>query len=484
MPSNRREIPFTGPPYKTTNTFLNFQECVNYFLESYPSGKGDKFVLRGCPGLTQWIDVGTGKPIRGMLQIGANLIVASNDKVFRVTPGKTVTQVSGSLDIADSVVSMAENGLQIMITNATGNGYIYTAADNSLQNITDPDFPGATQVTFLDGFFLVNKPDTSQFFKSGLNNGLTWDSLDFSSAGWKPDDLVGIFSDHRDLWLPGKNGIEIWYNTGSTTAFNFSRRDGAEIEVGLAAANSMANIDNAVFWVGRNEKGQGRVFRALGFQAAVISDPAITEAINLYPDISDIIGMTYLIDSHPMYEISSESGDQTFVFDSATNLWHERRSKRTIPGGTKIGRHRVQNHAFFAGEHLMGDIQTGKIWEHRRDVYKEGSFHLPVIRTTMAMENEQDPISVLELQILFTPGVGLQSGQGSDPVVIISWSRDGGKTFSNEHDISIGKVGEYENRARVLQLGQGRNWVFKVKVTDPVLRDIMSSYAIIEVDEG
>jgi len=485
MPSNRREIPFTGPSYQSANTFLSNQQCINYFLESNPSIKGVKNVLRGAPGLKQWVDVGTNAPNRGMLEIDGNLIVVSSNKVFKITPNRTVTLISNILDIKDSAVSMAENGVQIMVTNAAGSGYIYTASDSSLQTITDPDFPGASQVTFLDGFFLVNRLNTAQFFKSGLNNGLTWDGLDFSAAGWKPDNLVGIFSDHRDLWLPGKDGIEIWYNNGSTTAFPFSRREGAEIEVGLAAANSMDNIDNAVFWVGRNEQGQGRIFRALGFQAVVISTPPITEAINSYPDISDIIGMTYLVDSHPMYEISSKSGDQTWVFDSSTEQWHERQSRRTEAGGKSVtGRHRGQNHVFFAGKHLMGDLQSGIIWEHTRSVFKEGSFVMPAIRSTLAMESEQDQITVNELQVLFTPGVGLQSGQGSDPVVIISWSRDGGKTFSNEHDISIGKVGEYENRARVLQLGQGRNWVFRTKITDAVNRDIFGAYAIIEVDSA
>ena len=485
MPSNRREIPFTGPSYQSANTFLSNQECINYFLEAYPTRKGDKFVLRGAPGLRQWVDVGTNAPIRGMWEIGSNLIVVSSNKVFKVTSGGTVTLISNILDIADTVVSMAENGVQVMITNAAGNGFIYTASGETLQVITDPSFPGATHVTFLDGFFLVNRPNTAQFFKSGLNNGLVWDSLDFSAAGWKPDNLVGIFSDHRDLWLPGTDGIEIWYNNGSTTAFNFSRREGAEIEVGLAAPDSMDNIDNAVFWLGRNKQGQGRVFRALGFQAVVISTPPITEAINSYSSISDAIGFTYLVDSHPMYELTFPSGDATWVFDSSTSQWHERQSRRTEAGGkVVIGRHRGQNHVFFGGKSLMGDLQTGKIWEHRRDVYKEGSFTMPAIRTTLALEDEQDPLSILELQILYTPGVGLQSGQGSDPVAILDWSVDGGFTWSNEHHLPIGKVGAYENRARELQLGQGRNWIFRVKVTDPVLRDIMSAFAIIEVDSA
>lgn len=486
MPSNRRQIPFTGAAYRNSNSFLSAQESINYYLERLPSVEGERYILRGSPGLLSWVNLATTTPVRGMIVGGNNLYVVSSDKLFKITSGKVATEVSGSINTTfNQTVSMAYNGLQVMIVDSDATGWIYTVADDTLEQITDSNFPGAGTVTLQDGFFIVNVPDTSQFWKSNLNDGLTWDSLDFSSAGWKPDNLVRVFSDHRDLWLPGEDTIEIWYNNGDASSFPFTRREGAEMEIGLAAPESMARINNAVFWLGRTENGHGQVFQALGFKPQVISTDPITEAINSYDVIEDAIGFTYLLDNAAMYEITFPTADASWVYDSSINQWHERQSRRTdLSGRTVTGRHRVQHHTFFAGKHLFGDFETGKIWEMTPESYKEGAFHMVSQRSAITFEKNQDPITVDELQVLFTPGVGRVSGQGSSPVVIVSWSGDGGKTWGNEHQLSLGALGEYENRVREMQLGQNRNWVFRVKVSDPVNRDILDGYAVFEVDDG
>lgn len=477
MPTGRFEIPFVGPAYKGLNPFLNPQECVNYFLEPYQTMKGNKLALRGCPGLTTWANLATGAAIDGMIKIGSYLMAVSNAKLFKISSAKAVTEI-GSIDISGTV-QMAQNGLQAMIATPSTQAYIYTLADDSLVRITDTDFPGASSVTFQDGFFIVGRPNTASFYKSHLNDGLNWDSDDYSTAAWKPDNILSVFSDHRDLWLGGEETIELWYNNASSSEFPFSRREGTELEIGLAAKHSFGGIDNGVFFLGRDRNGYGYIFRCVGYQPAIISTPPITEAINSYSDISDAISSTYYIDNNSMYELTFPTADKTWVFDSSQNQWHERRSR--ISGVT--GRHRVQNHVFFDNKHLMGSISDGKIYEHSRQVYDEDGEELEATRTTLAFQNNQDMITVNELQVLYTPGVGLVSGQGSDPLSIISWSKDGGKTWSNERQVSIGKMGEYENRARVLQLGQGRNWIVRAKITDPVNRDILGAVAMAEVDE-
>lgn len=487
MPSNRREIPFVGPAYQSANIFLNAQQSINYFLEPYPALGKNKFALRGCPGLREWCDLGTDAAVRGLLTTNDYLFAVSSNKVFRINSAGVATEV-GTINASSGFIAMEENSLQVMIIDSDTDGYIYTISTEAFVQITDADFPGASGLTFQDGFFIVTKPDTAQFFVCALNDGTDWDSLDFSSAGWRPDNLITIFSDHRDLWLGGTESIEVWYNNGNSAGnFIFTRRDGAEMEIGVAAKASFSRIDNAVFWLGRNENGYGQVFRSVGYQPIVISNEAITEAINGYSTISDAIGFSYLLNNNPMYELTFPTADATWVFNSALppeRAWHERRSRRIEDGDWVSGRHRVQNHAFFADKHLMGDIENGKIYEHTRDVFAEDGTEMEATRSTVAFEMNQDWITVNELQVLFTPGVGLTTGQGSDPVALISWSGDGGYTWSNEHEIKIGKKGEYDRRAIKRQMGQNRNWVFRVKVTDKVNRDIMGAYCDIEVDEA
>lgn len=75
---------------------------------------------------------------------------------------------------------------------------------------------------------------------------------------------------------------------------------------------------------------------------------------------------------------------------------------------------------------------------------------------------------ISRLEIEMQRGVGLITGQGSDPQVMLSISRDGGMTFGPEVWMTPGKIGEYLTRIYTTRLGRSRDWVFKLVVTDPV----------------
>jgi hypothetical protein len=57
---------------------------------------------------------------------------------------------------------------------------------------------------------------------------------------------------------------------------------------------------------------------------------------------------------------------------------------------------------------------------------------------------------------------------GLDPQVSLSWSDDGGHTFTPERAISMGEIGQYHRRCIWRRLGQSRDRVFRVTCKDPV----------------
>lgn len=65
-------------------------------------------------------------------------------------------------------------------------------------------------------------------------------------------------------------------------------------------------------------------------------------------------------------------------------------------------------------------------------------------------------------------GVGLVSGQGDNPKVMMSISRDGGHTYGAEVVREIGKIGEYRRRAVFNRVGRSRDWLYRFRITDPV----------------
>ena len=65
-------------------------------------------------------------------------------------------------------------------------------------------------------------------------------------------------------------------------------------------------------------------------------------------------------------------------------------------------------------------------------------------------------------------GVGLASGQGSDPKLMLRYSNDNGHSWSNSKEKSIGLQGEYTARVKFGPTGAGRNRVWEITMTDPV----------------
>jgi len=79
------------------------------------------------------------------------------------------------------------------------------------------------------------------------------------------------------------------------------------------------------------------------------------------------------------------------------------------------------------------------------------------------------------LQIDMETGVGLTSGQGSDPKVYLDWSDDGGRTWSNQRAASIGRKGKYRARAVWNRLGRSHDRVYRITWSDPVKRVVLGA---------
>lgn len=72
----------------------------------------------------------------------------------------------------------------------------------------------------------------------------------------------------------------------------------------------------------------------------------------------------------------------------------------------------------------------------------------------------------------------------TDRYVEVAVSKDGGHTWSNWRRRSLGQLGQYEQRVRILRLGRYRQAVMKIRVSSPVKRDLLGAVAVIEPTEG
>ena len=281
------KTPILGAAYVARSINAADNRLVNLYPEAIPEGGKEAGFFIRCPGLRLLATVGNG-PIRGLWKLGSYGYVVSGTSLYRVDSTWTATllgTVTGS-----GPVSMADNGTQLFIA-CNPDGFIYNTSTSTFSQITDPDYPGAVTVGYLDGFFVYNEPNSQKFWASNLLEGTLVDALDFASAEGFPDGLKSLIVDHREIWLFGESTIEVWYDAGNAD-FPFSRVQGAFIEIGIAAPYSVAKLDNSVFWLGSDPRGSGIVYRANGYTPVRISTHAIEFAIQGYTTIDDAIGYT------------------------------------------------------------------------------------------------------------------------------------------------------------------------------------------------
>ena len=458
------KVPFVGGSYQARSLNADAQRAVNCYVEMDNASPRAPVALYGTPGTVLKMTFPT-SPVRACISQGGYSWWLAGAVVYRIDSSFNQVVV-GSVGTSTGEVGITSNGSQILIVDGAA-GYIVTVATSALTTIADSDFPnGVKRCTYQDGYFIVSGKSGSPSFwiNTTAYDGATWDALDFASAEGSPDNTIGIISDHRELWLFGENSAEVWVNTGSTD-FPFQRSGNTFIEHGCAAAGTVAKADNTVFWLGADDRGQGIVWRADGYTPMRISTHALEAELAGYT-LSDAFAFTYQQEGHIFYVLTFPTSGATWVFDAATQQWHERVWRDASTG--VLGRWRANCSVFAHGYHLVGDWETGQVFALDLDTYTDNGNPILRLRAAQTMEQLQERLFFSSLQVDMETGVGTNTGQGLSPVLMLRYSNDGGHTWSNQKTVSVGKTGEYSARAKFNRLGTGRNRVWEISMTDPV----------------
>lgn len=463
------KTPILGGSYTARTVNAAVSRMVNLFPEAIPEGgKGPAFLSR-CPGLVKKATVGIG-PIRGLHEFGGYAYAVSGQGLYKISPSYSATLI-GTISGSGSV-SMSDNGTQLFIA-CNPSGCIYNASTGILASISDVDFPGAVTVGYIDGYFVFNEPDSQKVWVTSLLDGTAIDPLEYASAEGSPDRVVAISVTHREVWIFGSSSVEVWYNSGSLD-YPLTRISGAFIETGCVAAYSIAQLDNTLFWLGSDNRGSGIVFKASGYGAVRVSNHAIESAILEYESVDDAIAYSYQQGGHSFYVLTFPTDGKTWCYDVATNEWHERAG--FLDG--QFTRHRSNCHVHFNRENIVGDYNSGDLYAFDLNTFADDIYEQKWLRSWRALPtggSNLDSVIHGHLQIDFEAGVGLSTGQGDNPQVMLRWSDDGGHTWSNEHWRSIGKIGEYSAKAIWRRLGRSYDRVYEISGTDPVGINIMGA---------
>lgn len=466
---------FIGPSYTAQSTNIEAQRTINLYPQLDESGTGKNVAsLLSTPGLTLFLALDqVARGSYSTTETGRQFYV-ENVNLWEAFADGTKT-LRGTLNSSAGFVSIADNGLQMMLVDGPG-GYNYDLTTNLLTAIAD--FPGGATVTYQDSYFIFNQPGTQKFWITE-QNGTSVDPLDFSEADGAPDDLWFVISDHRDLWLAGPSSIEVWYNSGDEL-FPFARNQGGFIPHGIVSPRCMFKADNTLAWAGQDDQGKGMIWRAVGYQPQRISTFAIEQELAKYPTLEDCVGWSYQQDGHTFGVWNFPSGNKTWAYDFSTQLWHE----RAYTGVYKLERARPEMHTLAFGKHLVTDYENGNVYVLDPAALNDNGVRITKQRACPYISDELKNLLISRLQLdIETGSTGIASESGQpEPVVMLDWSDDGGHTWSNIYTVGLGFIGEFRKRVIWRRLGRTRQRIFRVTITDDIKVALIDAF--IEIGEG
>lgn len=475
-------IPFATQSYRSDSLPLSAQRAVNLYAEMQPQGAKVPVAVFGAPGITTFATCGNG-PVRGMHVMDGVLYVVSGGFLYSVSDAATpvVTLLGGQID-GSGLVSNDDNGAQLEIVNGT-NGYIYSASGGFLR-ITDANFQPANTVTFIDQFFLFDRAGTNQIARSALLDGSDFSENSFASAETRPDNVLSVYNLKQLLYVMGERSIELHANAGLAN-FPFQRVPNGSINRGVIAPRAFAEADEALFVLGDDRMA----YRISGAQLERKSTHAIERAWQKYTATADAFAVSYTWNGHKFvvftFPTQAVSADQSnsWAYDVSTGLWHERESLDI--NGTPLGRWCGNCVVDAYDKVIVGDAYSGQIGYLDDSVTTEFGRPMYVTATGPVLHNDRRRHFMREFELDMETGVGITSGQGSDPQVMLDMSDDGGRTWTNQQRWqSLGAIGAYGTRLRWFRLGNFFQRVMRITISDPVRRVILAAHADITPGMG
>ena len=447
------QLALLGPKYQTraADGDQNFYWIGGLRGSLYDRG-GFQEGVYGTPGLKLFSNLGVNGQGRAGKVINDFLYCVCGSSVFKVAPDGSFFLL-GSVATSTGKVWIANNKNQIMFVDGL-EGYIYTFADGSFNQIGDSNFLYPGSVCEIDGYFIGFEPNTGEFGISALDDGTTWGALDFAEAEGKPDNILAAISTQRELWLLGSDSTEIWYDSGAND-FPFARLSGGfmENEGAIGAPNSLTLLDNTLYWI----NPQKAVVSAASYSPAIMSNDWLGYQINQMETWNDAIGYGYCEESRYFYVLTFPTANQTFAYDIKTGEWHKRAS-------FGFGRHRANWCENFNGKNIIGDFENGKLYE-MSNAYQDEDGQEIIRYWTLPEIADQDGNWIYHNRLVIKLETGLAATTEETAQMMIDYTENGGKIWSIERLESAGAVGEYKNLIRSNRLGKSRRRQYRLKVS-------------------
>ena len=411
-------LPFIPSGYgQGRSVSFESQRFINLYPElAVAPGAKNIAMLIGTPGRRLWY-TNNSPPSRGIIAFNNLLYTVISNKLLSISTDGLIATELGTLSTSTGRVSMKNNGLaesgiggnQICIVDGNRR-YVYNVVTDTFTGYTDIATP--EQVEYMDGYFVFTDGSMATW-TSNLYDGTTVNPLTKNPIQAASDNVQAVLNLHQQLFFIKQFTSEVYYNTGTPTTQGspFSRLQGAVLDYGTMAPESVARGSNTAFFLANQRDGDSGSFAGVvmlnGYTPVVISPPSITYRMSLSTDLTQCFGYCYNDEGHSFYVLTNPTDNWTFVYDSTTQMWHERSTTDLSSSG--INRDLSNCYAHFNNKHIVGDRYTGNLYEMSSQFFTDAG--LPIIseQTTQRLADEDylEDIFIGELKVDIESGVGM-----------------------------------------------------------------------------
>jgi hypothetical protein len=464
---------FCSGTYQHRSPTLDAELCQNLFpitIESQSNSKSK--ALLGSPGLKALFSVPTDS-CRGLFYEDGKAVAVIGGTAYDLDLVANTATSLGSIADDGLPVSFASNGRggeQLAICGG-GELKVLDLVTNVLGSaVTLPLTNAPVCVDFIDGFGLLLEADTVKVYFSALEDFESWDGLDFFARNQTSDNFVAMKVLRDRIWLLGSHTTEIFYDSGQADV-PFLPYPGAILFEGCIAPWSVCTDGNSLFWLAENAEGRARFVRAADAQAQPISTDAIDFALASYTRLDNTEVLSYFQEGHNFLCWTCPSGGNcgiTWVYDVKEQLWHQRGYWQEVDAC--FDRWRPRGVCSTPQGVIVGDHETGDVYELDLDTWTDNGAMIRRVRRAPYLANDRTWMFLDEFELGVEMGVGLNTGQGVDPQVLLRLSRDAGRTWTPSIVGRLGRMGEYRNRCIFRRLGRVRSdqLVIEISITDPI----------------
>lgn len=431
----------------------------NCYAEPLGEGARAMAVRHRSPGL---INFGTTsrEGCRGLIEVSGTLYVAFETKLEKFTSVGGASTSVGNLNGTKKGFFARNNAATPDKWFCDPDGNIAVFTPTSVTNAwPDADLPAVNSTCSINGYGVFTT-GSGQAWATDLNSTAV-NALSFGTAQAKPDGLHRCIEYGGRLYLFGTQTTEIWTDQG-LSPFPFSRSD--VVPRGIAGPYCVTGHEDSFTKGLHIVADDNAVYRIDGNAPTKISPPDLDALIEAVEDKATIEMCSYISRGHAFIQVKCPAW--TWTFNINNGRWHERPSYLLVNS-------RITQTYYAFGKWLCGDDLTGDVQQITSASHKE--IDNPLVCEVWSAPLQDFPRRAHGISAFFDFAVGVGDAEGEDPIatdpeVEISYSVDGGQTFSTPRVRKLGRQSIGTARVRVNQIKAAgpQGYIWKVRMSDPV----------------